>query len=69
MYKLKLFAERNCLYRADLAAFTAGNAFAVAYMTAIHLAMLHTEVAVDALDVVNLHAKEGDFIKQSVNSA
>ena len=69
MYKLKLFAERNCLYRADIAAFTAGNAFAVAYMTAIHFAMLHTEVAVDALYGINLHAKEGDFIKQSVNSA
>lgn len=69
MYKLKLFAERNCLYRAYLAAFTAGNAFAVAYMTAIHFAMLHTTVAVDALYGIYLHAEEGDFIKQSVNSA
>ena len=67
MYKLKLFAERNCLYRADLAAFTAGDAFTVTYMTAIHFAVLHTEVAVDALDVVNLHAKEGYFIKKPID--
>ena len=67
MYKLKLFAERNCLYRADLAAFTAGDTFAVTYMPAIHLAVLHTEVAVDALDVVNLHAKEGYFIKKPID--
>ena len=36
-------------YRADLAAFTTGDTFAVTYMPAIHFAMLHTTVAVDAL--------------------
>ena len=34
---------------------------------AIHFAVLHTEVAVDALDVVNLHAKEGYFIKKPID--
>lgn len=58
MYKLKLFAERNCLYRADLAAFTTGDTFDVTYMPAIHFAMFHTTVAVDALYGINLHAKE-----------
>ena len=67
MYKLKLFAKGNGLYRADTAAFTAGDAFTVTYMLTIHLAVLHTEVAVDALDVVNLHAKEGYFIKKPID--
>ena len=32
-----------------VAAFTTGDTFAVTYMPAIHFAMLHTTVAVDAL--------------------